>query len=350
MSEEKKKTNFFKEALKSIKDLDKYEDFALEKPGTAFKYFLKMLLIFCIIISIFYTYKIVDNMKDIYSNMQNKLPEFSYSQGELKFNSEDAITIEDDKDSFGNIVIDTNASEDKVNEYKKDKKISLLFLNDKFILLNGNVGQVEYKYSDIFSRYNITEFTKQDIINYANGINIVYICFSIYFIIFVYLFALYFISIFIDVLILSLLAMIISRLSRIKLKYAPSFNIAIHSITLPIILNLIYIVVNLLTGFNVKYFQAMYNAIGYIYVIVGVLMIKTDFINRQIELMKIAQEQEKIKEELKKQEKEPVEEDNKKENKEEKDSNSSKRKKEENKDGENLEGTVGDASIVPEDK
>ena len=33
MSEEKnKKTNFFKQAYSSIKDLDKYEDFAIEQP------------------------------------------------------------------------------------------------------------------------------------------------------------------------------------------------------------------------------------------------------------------------------------------------------------------------------
>ena len=47
MTEEtSKKTNFFKDVLKSVKDLDKYEDFALELPKDAFKYFLKLLLTF----------------------------------------------------------------------------------------------------------------------------------------------------------------------------------------------------------------------------------------------------------------------------------------------------------------
>ena len=45
MSEENnKKTNFLKETFKSIKDLDKYEDFALEKPSKAFKYLLNACL------------------------------------------------------------------------------------------------------------------------------------------------------------------------------------------------------------------------------------------------------------------------------------------------------------------
>ena len=38
MPEETSKNNFFKDFLKSIKDLDKYEDFAIEMPKKAFKY------------------------------------------------------------------------------------------------------------------------------------------------------------------------------------------------------------------------------------------------------------------------------------------------------------------------
>ena len=69
----------------------------------------------------------------------------------------------------------------------------------------------------------------------------------------------------------------------------------------PIILNAIYIVVNLFTGFEVKYFQWMYATISYIYIIIAILMIKTDLINRQIELQKIYEEQEKVKKELEEQ-------------------------------------------------
>lgn len=339
MSEENnKKTNFFKEAFKSIKDLDKYEDFALEVPGKAFKYLLKLILVFAIIISIFYTYKIVNNMNDIYSNLKIKLPDFSYNEGTLKMDSNEPIVIEDYKEIFGKVIIDTNISENEIEKYESEKE-GILILKDKcFILSNSAMGQVTYKYSDLASSYNINNFTKQDVINYIEGMNIISICFSIYFVIFVYLFIMYFISILMDVLLLSLLAYIVSRISRIRLKYAPSFSIAIHSITLPVVLNLIYIVVNLLTGFKIKYFQLMYSTISYIYVIVAILMIKTDFINRQMELMKIAQEQEKVKEEMKKkeeEEKEKQKEENKKpeEKKEEKQQNNKRKKKKDEEEG-----------------
>ena len=332
--ENNKKTNFFKDVLKSIKDLDKYEDFALELPGKAFKYFLKLVAIFCIIISIVYTYKIVENMNDIYANLKEKLPDFSYSKGILDVNSEEPIVIEDYKDIFGKIIVDTDISENQVDEYKDDGELGILVLKDKCIILsNTTVGQVTYTYEDLMKNYNITEFTKQDVVNYIEEMNIVSIYFSIYFVIYIYIFIMYFITILMDVLLLSVLTYIVSRISRIKLKYAPSFSIAVHSITLPVILNLIYIVINLLTGFRIKYFELMYSTISYIYVIVAVLMIKTDFINRQMELIKLAEEQEKVKEELRKkeeEEKEKQKEENKKpeeKNKEEKEKTNKRKKK-----------------------
>lgn len=353
MSEENnKKTNFFKEAFKSIKDLDKYEDFAVETPGKAFKYFIKLMAIFCIIVSIFYTYNIVKNMNDIYANLKDKLPDFSYAQGTLTMASEEPVVIEDYKDVFGKIIIDTNITGNETEKYESEKE-GILILKDKCIILANNaMGQVAYKYEDIANNYNISDFTKQDVVNYVEGMNIVSICASVYFVIFVYLYIIYFISIFMDVLLLSVLAFVISRISRIKLKYAPSFGIAVHAITLPVLLNLIYIIVNLLTGFQIKYFQLMYSTISYIYVIVAILMIKTDFINRQMELMKIAEEQEKVKEEMRKKEEEEKQrkkEENKKpeeDNKEEPETKSKNNKKKKQRDEE--KGLGADAPAFQE--
>lgn len=341
MTEEtSKKTNFFKDVLKSIKDLDKYEDYAIELPKTAFKYLLKLVLLFCVIICIFYSYKIVENLNNIYNNFINIIPDFSYNEGILKVNSENAIVFEDYKEVIGKVVIDTNSNIDK---YEKEKDIGVLLLKDKLIILSNNtMGQVTYSYEDIAKGYGITEFTKTDVMNYVEDMNIISLYGSVYFVIFIYLFIIYFISIFMDVLLLSALAYIVSRLSKIRLKFAPSFGIAVHGVTLSVILNLTYIIVNLFTGFEIKYFGLMYSTISYIYIIVAILMIKTDFIQRQMELMKLAQEQEKIREEMKQKEEEEKEkqkeenkkpEEDKKENKEEKTS-----KKKNKSEGEDTSG------------
>ena len=341
--ESNKKQNFFKDVLKSVKDLDKYEDFALELPKKAFKYLLKLVMIFCAIICIFYTYKIVQNMNNIYINLKNKLPDFSYSEGILTIDSEEPIVIEEYKDVLGKIIIDTNAN---IEKYEKDAETGILLLQDKCVILsNSSMGQVTYKYEDLAKSNGITEFNKKDLISNVESMNIISIYASIYFVMFVYFFIIYFVSIFMDIVLLSVLTYFVSRISSIRLKFAPSFGIAVHAITLPVILNLIYIIVNLFTGFTIKYFQLMYSTISYIYVIVAILMIKTDFIQRQIELIKLEQEREKLKEELKQKEeelkKEQEKQENKKPEKENKEEQENKEKKDKRKKKENKDDSAG---------
>lgn len=113
----------------------------------------------------------------------------------------------------------------------------------------------------------------------------------------IYTFFIYFSLGIADILLISILGIIISRITRIKLKYKPIFIMSIYALTLPIILNCIYIIVNTLTGFTIDYFGIVYNVIAYIYIITAILIIKTDFIEQQRELIKIVQEQERIKKE-----------------------------------------------------
>ncbi len=74
---------------------------------------------------------------------------------------------------------------------------------------------------------------------------------------------------------------------KIRLRYKATFNIGVHALTLPLLLNLIYIIVNLFTGFEIRHFQWMYTSISYIYVVVAILMIKTEIINQKIQLIKL---------------------------------------------------------------
>ena len=143
--------------------------------------------------------------------------------------------------------------------------------------------------------------------------------YSVFFIvIFFSVLAAYFTTSFIDAAMLGVLGLIIARFVGMRIKYKATFNIGAYALTLPLILQIIYLSVYLLTGFEVKYFQWMYATISYIYVVVSILMMKTQFINQQRELMKIQLEQEKIREEMKEQEKQQDEENKTKEEKDEK--------------------------------
>ena len=199
---------------------------------------------------------------------------------------------------------------------------------------------MEYKYSDLLSAYNIQQGNKQQLVEYIDNLNIVSICFAVFLAMIICEFIALLVTSVIDILIVAFLGFFSSRIFRISIKFRVAFNIAIHALTLPIILNMIYMVVNLLTGFNIKYFQIMYYTIAYIYVVVAILMIKTDFINRQAELIKMAQEQLKIKEDLDK----PEEKEEKQEEKEENKDDSNNEKKQKRKKENNPDEPIGDAT------
>ena len=54
---EEEKRNFFKDIWTSIRDFEKYEEFAADKISKVIKYLVLLTLIFTLIISLNYTYK-----------------------------------------------------------------------------------------------------------------------------------------------------------------------------------------------------------------------------------------------------------------------------------------------------
>lgn len=142
----------------------------------------------------------------------------------------------------------------------------------------------------------------------------------------IWLFILYLSNTIIDALILGLLGIVVSFMAKMKIKFVALFRMGIHALTLPILLNMIYMIVNSLTGFRIEAFSWMYVTISYIYMIVAILMIRTDIINRQMELIRIQQEQELVREQIQRQEENN--EDENKENKKDKDKKENKKKQE----------------------
>ena len=195
----------------------------------------------------------------------------------------------------------------------------------------------------IIGKYNILEFNKQDVLNFISQINNFSSYASIFIAMFISLYIIYTFSTIIDVFMLAILGFIVSRIAGMKMKFKATFNIGIYALTLPILLNIVYIIINNLTGFEIKYFSWMYTTISYIYVIVAILLIKTDFIDKQVELMKIVEEQEKVRQEIIEREKQKKNEEDKNENKDNKDNEEEKKKQK--KDGED---GISDDGLAPQ--
>jgi len=170
------------------------------------------------------------------------------------------------------------------------------------------LGMKEYGVQNSVTKEMIQEVTKVDRLS---------ICIGFYLVSVLYTYAVYFLLVMMDILLLSVLGFFISRIFRIKLRYEAIYNISTYALTLPVLLNMLYITANLITGFTIEYFTIVYNVISYIYLIAAILIIKSEIIKTNIELMAIREEQQKVKRELEEQKQEQEPEEQKQEEKKE---------------------------------
>lgn len=167
-------------------------------------------------------------------------------------------------------------------------------------------------YSNIFS-FDISG--KTNFLNMISGRNLLYTNIAFFVTLLIYLFVVYLSSNLVDCVVLGAIGYLFARIMKLRLRYRATFNIGVHALTLPLILNLIYIIVNLFTGFEIRYFQWMYSTISYIYVVVAILMIKTEIINQRIQLIKLREIQAKEAKDAEEIPKEEQKEENRKEEK-----------------------------------
>lgn len=328
-----KRNGFFKDVLKSIKDFDKYEDFGLEGVGKTSGYLIKLVVIFTLVITCMTVYRFSNSVKEAVDYFDEKITELSYADGILTVNNNEKFEAVSDKYITGTIIVDTDdLTDEKIEDYRnqlRNQDNGLVLLKDKILLKNEMLSAIsETSYTDFFNKYNITSLDKQKIIDYVNN-NSVQIYTSVFVTIFIYMFVVYFASILVDALVLGALAYLIARIFRMKIKYSASFSMGVHALTLSIILNMVYIIINGFTGWTVKYFQFMYTAISYIYIVTAILMIKTDYMKRQAEVEKIKSVQEQVKEKIKQKEQEKEDEKAEAKNKRERERQKEKEKKQE---------------------
>lgn len=247
--------------------------------------------------------------------------------------SNEPIIIENEKNPIQIIIVDTsedaNKEElmEKINMYQN----GILVLSDRAVISTSLLSQDQSIYYS--SIYNSNIQNKEEFMNLISGSSMINTYIIFFATVFVYLFIVYFASNIVDGIMLGILGYIFARIVRLRLKFKATFNIGMHALTLPIILNLIYIIVRTFTGFTVSYFQWMYEAISYIYVAVAILMIKTEIINQKIQLIRLEQIQAKAtEEEEKEEERREKEKQDKKREKEKKEKDEKKEEKKKNKE------------------
>lgn len=343
-----KKTSFFKKMYLAIKDFEHYGIFAAESLWVAIKYLLKIMIVFGVIVAGMFTYQFYTYFQNAVHYFENNIQEVSFANNQLEVNKGETIEIQNDISVIPYIVIDTDTTEEEMQNYMQkleSYEAGIMVLKDKVLYKNEILTQsLEYRYEDITKNYPIGAFDKQAVEDFIKQIDMVSLIVSMFFVVFIYVYAVYLATAFVDIMMLGVLGFIIGRIAGMKIRFRATFNIGIYALTLPILLNILYIVVNTLTGFTIQNFSWMYTTISYIYVIVAIFMIKSDFIDKQAELMKIIEEQEKVRREIILQEEQKKEEE-KKENQDNKDKED---KKEEEKKQKKKENPSLDDGLAPQ--
>ncbi|MGN1270770.1 MAG: DUF1189 domain-containing protein [Clostridia bacterium] len=334
---EEKKTLFFKKVKNAIINFDEYQNFSKEKLGTAIKYFLKLMIIFSILISVFLTARLYKEVETLKTSFTNECPDFKIENNILIIDGDNKKYEKNFEYELLGVIIDSEST-DLTEEQDEQYQRAIAFLKDKMVVKTQD-AKTSITYEDISKNQNINGLSKKSLLEYANSneMTLIYAMFFIATTIFAFI--AYSIQILMDIFLLSIIGLIISKIAAIKLKYKEIFNMSVYALTLSIILYLAYICVNIMTGFTITYFDLAYEIISYIYIITAILMIKSDLIKQQIEVGKIVEEQKKVREEKQEENNEedkPKEEpkEDKKEDKEEK-----KKKDKEEKEPDNPEGS-----------
>ena len=310
----------YKKIWYSMTKFEKYPDMASEGVARAFKYLAILMFCFALIFAVGLLIKMHITLNSGVKLIEGTFSEINYKDGELLVLPEKYEANTD----MGNLIIDTGElTEDQIVNYEqasKSSKLNIIWLKNKVIVKNDMIVK-DYYYKDILEKFNIEEFNKQTLIKFlSEQLNNpkIYIIYTIS--ITIYTFISYFITTLLDILMLSLYGMLTTLIAGIKIRYRAVFNMSVYAFTLSIILQLIYMCVNLFTGFEIKYCDIMYTTISFICLAAAIFMIKSDVIKQQMQLMRII--------EIKQQEKQ----ENKEESPEEENKEGEEEKKEEKKD------------------
>ena len=338
----KENPGFFKKLIIAIKDFDKYIDFAASSAIDTTSYLLKLVAIFTIFLVVISIYNVSKQVNKIYNFINEDISIISYEEGNLEVIGKNKKSLVLENTILDKIIVDTTNEKDKQDKYIEEiKKVSsgIVLLKDKLAikLANSNSMVITYSYSELLENQNINKFDKDDVLDKISGKNIINVYLIIFAISYFYLYITSFVNFIIYIVLIGFLGYFTAILLRLRIRYAAICKMVVYSLTLPIILNIIYIIINAFTGFEIEYFDIIYIAISYIYLIAAILMIKADMIKRGKELQEIIKEQERIREELerKKQEEERQKEEQRRKEQEKKEEERRKNKEKEGQKEEN---------------
>ena len=330
------KLSFFKRLKMSIFDFDKYHIIASEGLGRAMMYLVKLILVFSLIISLASILKFSQIMDEAMGYVNDQVPNFYFSDNIFHIESEEDVIIENHEYTDFKIILSNSETYDE-NTLRDFDGIAIALTKNNILLKQANsTSIIEQSYEEIANSYDLNQVNKETFLGLGTGQAGYTILGNVFGVVFIATFLTYFMTGILDTIALSLLGFIITRIIRLPLKYGAIYSISISAITLSVIINLIYMIVNLFTGFVIPYFQIMYTLVSYVYLIAVLLIMRSEILKKKVKIqMHIVNKEKK---------EEPIKE--KEENKKEK--NKENEKKEDNELKDKVEGKMKNNKDNPE--
>lgn len=296
MEKESQKMGFFSRIKIAVAKLEEYSLFLEEKVSVSVKYFFLIVLIFAVVMALVQTYEIMKMIRKGVLYIQNELPDFSYEEGNLTF-SERIFAYDEEYDIY--MIADTaqEVKQEVLQEYsQKIKTTGLIFLKDQLIYQRGST-QMVYHYTDLSNTYSMTQLNKSELLSQIESIGNFTMATTLFLVFLTSTYLVQLIFVLMDWLIMSLFAMIVARVCRIRMMFRHCFQISIYALTLSIILSMLYQIAYSFAGFYTEYFRVIYLLISYVYIVAVILMMKSDLLKQELEITKIVKIQKELSEE-----------------------------------------------------
>ena len=293
------KKGFFQKVWFSIDKIERYPELSAEGFGSAIKYLAMLILFIAIISTIIVSIKTVKKVNEISEYIKNDAPKFSYKDGTLTVDCEQPQTIENE--DLGTIIIDTNTEDStKINEYYAEiVDTGAIILKDKVYIKQSSVQQQAQgvNYKTLLEQIGTNEFDNQSMSEFLSSSKMNSLYTNMILNIFIYNYVEQFLDILLCAFVISIFGYIASMILRLKLKFVAVYNMGIYAVTLSTIFYMIYLIINGITGFVIKYFDVMYMLISAIYIMAAIFMLKLEFNKKQDEVKKVVEVEKQVKEE-----------------------------------------------------
>ena len=334
------KLGFFKKIWYSIDKIEKYGEMSAQGFPRAISYLFQIIIILALIVAGTTLYQTRNAINKVAQFVKDEIPNFTYADNELKLENNEVITKE--QEYLGKIIIDTNTENQEeidkyINEISEETGGLIILKNRVIIKQVGMTGTLNYNYEDLVNQIGMSNFDKEQVIEFVTGTQMTSIYLGLFSILLMSAISVYFINTILNVVLVSIFGYLATLITKMKMRYVAILNMAIYSITLPTILQMLYVIANQLFGIQIKYFDVMYILVSCIYMIAAIFLLKSEFNKKQGEVQKIVEVEKEVKEEMKEKQEEKKEE--KQENKDTKKKNKKEKTKDDNENGQEPEGS-----------